>query len=131
MLFARLRWRGRDWVFSLVTCHDDVPDVVTMIPLFIIFAENTAFGFQGSRNWINTFCPSRYPPLPEVLSTSPVAANSCVQIPMELSEAAKIDGASELRIWWSIIMPLAKPAVAAVAIFTFQGAWQDFMGPLI
>lgn len=52
-------------------------------------------------------------------------------IPMELSEAAKIEGASELRIWWSIVMPLTKPALATVAIFTFNGVWQDFMGPLL
>ena len=52
-------------------------------------------------------------------------------IPMELSEAAKMDGASELRIWWNIVMPLSKPILATVAIFTFQGAWQDFMGPLL
>jgi len=52
-------------------------------------------------------------------------------IPTELSEAAKIDRASELRTWWSIILPLSKPALAAIAIFAFQGAWQDFMGPLI
>jgi multiple sugar transport system permease protein len=50
---------------------------------------------------------------------------------MELSEAAKIDGASELRIWWNIITPLTGPALATVAIFQFQGAWQDFMGPLL
>lgn len=50
-------------------------------------------------------------------------------IPTELSEAAKIDGATELRTWWTIILPLSKPALAAIAIFAFQGAWQDFMGP--
>ena len=50
---------------------------------------------------------------------------------MELSEAAKIDGASQLRIWWNVILPLTKPAVATVTIFTFQGTWQDFMRPLL
>jgi multiple sugar transport system permease protein len=52
-------------------------------------------------------------------------------IPMELSEAARIDGASELRIWWSIVMPLTKAALAAIAIFTFQFTWEDFIGPLL
>lgn len=52
-------------------------------------------------------------------------------VPMELSESAKIDGASELRIFWSIVLPLSKPALATVAIFTFQGAWQDFLRPLL
>jgi len=50
---------------------------------------------------------------------------------MELSEAARIDGASEWRIWWSIVVPLTKAGLATVAIFQFQGAWQDFMGPLL
>src|SRR5690606_40079137 len=52
-------------------------------------------------------------------------------IPTELSEAAKIDGASELRIWWSIALPLSRPVLATVAILKFQGSWQDFMGPLL
>lgn len=52
-------------------------------------------------------------------------------IPIELSEAAKIDGAGELRVWWSIVLPLTKSGIATIAIFTFQGAWQDFMGPLL
>jgi multiple sugar transport system permease protein len=52
-------------------------------------------------------------------------------IPMELSEAAKIDGASELRIWWNVIVPLVKPVMAVIAIFTFQGAWEDFFWPLV
>lgn len=129
--FARLRWRGRDWVFSLVLATMMLPDVVTMIPRFIIFAKIPAFGFQGSRNWINTFLPLTIPAFTGSSFYIFLLRQFMRSIPMELSEAAKIDGASELRIWWSIIMPLAKPAVAAVAIFTFQGAWQDFMGPLI
>ncbi|MBN2047001.1 MAG: carbohydrate ABC transporter permease, partial [Anaerolineaceae bacterium] len=52
-------------------------------------------------------------------------------IPMELSEAARIDGAGEFYIYWKIILPLTKPALATIAIFTFNGAWQDFMGPLL
>ena len=129
--FARLRWRGRDWVFSLVLATMMLPDVVTMIPRFIIFAKIPAFVFQGSRNWINTFLPLTIPAFTGSSFYIFRLRQFMRSIPMELSEAAKIDGASELRIWWSIIMPLAKPAVAAVAIFTFQGAWQDFMGPLI
>ncbi|MBN1921775.1 MAG: carbohydrate ABC transporter permease [Anaerolineae bacterium] len=129
--FARLRWRGRDWLFSLVLATMMLPDVVTMIPRFIIFAKIPAFGFQGSRNWINTFLPLTIPAFTGSSFYIFLLRQFIRSIPMELSEAAKIDGASELRIWWSIIMPLAKPAVAAVAIFTFQGAWQDFMGPLI
>ncbi len=129
--FARLRWRARDWIFSLVLATMMLPDVVTMIPRFVLFAKFPAFGFQGSRNWINTFLPLTVPAFAGSSFYIFLLRQFMRSIPMELSEAAKIDGASDLRIWWSIIMPLAKPAVAAVAIFTFQGAWQDFMGPLI
>jgi len=129
--FARLRWPGRDVVFSLVLATMMLPGVVTMIPQFVLFAKLPAFGFQGSQNWINTFLPLTVPAFTGSSFYIFLLRQFMRSIPMELSEAAKIDGASEFRIWWSILMPLTKPAVAAVAIFTFQGAWQDFMGPLI
>ena len=129
--FARLRWPGRDVVFSLVLATMMLPGVVTMIPQFVLFAKLPAFGFQRSQNWINTFLPLTVPAFTGSSFYIFLLRQFMRSIPMELSEAAKIDGASEFRIWWSILMPLTKPAVAAVAIFTFQGAWQDFMGPLI
>ncbi len=129
--FARLRWPGRDVVFSLVLATMMLPGVVTMIPQFVLFAKLPAFGFQGSRNWINTFLPLTVPAFTGSSFYIFLLRQFMRSIPMELSEAAKIDGASEFRIWWNILMPLTKPAVAAVAIFTFQGAWQDFMGPLM
>jgi multiple sugar transport system permease protein len=129
--FARLRWRARDTVFSLVLATMMLPGVVTMIPQFILFSKLPAFGFQGSNNWVNTFLPLTVPAFTGGAFYVFMLRQFMRGIPMELSEAAKIDGASELRIWWSIIMPLTKPALATVAIFTFQGAWQDFMGPLL
>jgi ABC-type glycerol-3-phosphate transport system permease component len=129
--FSRLRWRGRDVLFSLVLATMMLPSVVTMIPQFILFAKLPAFGFQGSRVWTNTFLPLIVPAFTGGAFYIFLLRQYMRTIPMELSEAAKIDGASELRIWWSIILPLTKPAVATVAIFTFQGAWQDFMGPLL
>lgn len=129
--FARLRWKGRDWLFSLVLATMMLPGVVLMIPRFVMFAKLPAFGFMGSRNWINTFLPLIVPAFTGSAFYIFLLRQFMRGIPMELSEAAKIDGASELRIWWSIILPLTKPALAAVAIFTFQGAWQDFMGPLL
>jgi len=129
--FARLRWPGRDVVFSLVLATMMLPGVVTMIPQFVLFAKLPAFGFQGSQNWINTFLPLTVPAFTGSSFYIFLLRQFMRSIPMELSEAAKIDGASEFRIWWNILMPLTKPAVAAVAIFTFQGAWQDFMGPLM
>jgi multiple sugar transport system permease protein len=129
--FARLRWRGRDALFSVVLATMMLPSVVTMIPQFVLFAKLPAFGFQGSRVWTNTFLPLIVPAFTGGAFYIFLLRQFMRSIPMELSEAAKIDGASELRIWWSIIMPLTRPALATVAIFTFQGAWQDFMGPLL
>ncbi len=129
--FARLRWPGRDTVFSLVLATMMLPGIVVLIPQYILFSKLPAFGFQGSDNWINTFLPLVVPPFTGSAFYIFLMRQFMRGIPMEISEAAKIDGASELRIWGQIVLPLTKPAVAAIAIFTFQGAWEDFMGPLL
>jgi len=129
--FSRLRWPGRDQLFSLVLATMMLPGIVTMIPTFILFTKLPAFGFQGSETWTNTFLPLTIPAFTGNAFYIFLARQFMRGIPMELSEAARIDGASELRIWWSIIIPLTKPALAAIAIFSFQGAWEDFMGPLL
>lgn len=129
--FARLRWRGRETVFKLVLATMMLPGVVTLIPQFILFARLPAFGFQGSQVWVNTFLPLTVPAFTANAFYIFLLRQFMRGIPNELSEAAKIDGAGEARIWWSIILPLSKAALAAISIFAFQGAWQDFMGPLI
>jgi multiple sugar transport system permease protein len=129
--FARLRWRGRETMFKLVLATMMLPGVVTMIPQFILFAKLPAFGFQGSQVWVNTFLPLTVPAFTANAFYIFLLRQFMRGIPIELTEAAKIDGASEVRIWWSIILPLSKAALAAISIFAFQGAWQDFMGPLI
>jgi multiple sugar transport system permease protein len=129
--FARLRWRGRDVLFSLVLATMMLPSVVTMIPQFVLFANLPAFGFMGSRVWTNTFLPLIVPAFTGSAFYIFLLRQFMRGIPQDLTDAARIDGAGELRIWWSIIMPMTKPALAVVAIFTFQGAWQDFMGPLL
>jgi ABC-type glycerol-3-phosphate transport system permease component len=129
--FARLRWPGRDKMFSLVLATMMLPGIVTMIPTFILFSKLPAFGFMGSEHWTNTFLPLTVPAFAGNAFYIFLARQFMLGIPMELSEAAKIDGASELRIWWSIILPLTKPALSAIAIFAFQGAWEDFIGPLL
>ncbi len=121
--FARLRWPGRDLWFMIVLGTMMLPGIVTLIPQYILFAE---------LGWVNTFRPLV---VPAWLSTDAFYVFLLRQffrtIPMELSEAAKIDGASELRIWWQIVMPLSRPALAAVTIFAFNGAWGDYLKPLI
>lgn len=130
--FARLHWPGRDVLFGVVLATMMLPGVVTMIPQFIIFSDLPAFGFQGSEVWVNTFLPLTVPAwLAHNAFNVFLMRQFMRNIPIELTEAAKMDGASELRIWWSIALPLSKPVLATIAIFTFQGAWQDFMGPLL
>jgi multiple sugar transport system permease protein len=129
--FARLRWPGRDFLFGIVLATMMIPSVVTMIPSFLVFARLPAFGFQGSPNWINTFLPLTVPAFTGNAFFIFLMRQQMRGIPMELSEAARIDGASEFQIWWQIIVPLVKPVMAVIAIFTFQGAWEDFMGPLL
>lgn len=100
-----------------------MPYVVRLIPLFVIYTK---------LGWINTFLPLIIPPL---LARNPFYVFLFRQffrtIPEELADAARIDGCSEFGIWWRIILPLSKPAMAAVAIFAFQSAWDDFLAPLI
>jgi multiple sugar transport system permease protein len=130
--FARLRWPGRDLLFSVVLATMMLPGIVTLIPQFILYSRLPAFGFQGSNTWVNTFLPLTVPSWFAASAFNIFLLRQFMRgIPMELSEAAKIDGASELRIWWNIIMPLTKPALATIAIFSFQGSWQDFTGPLL
>lgn len=121
--FARLRWPGRDVWFSLVLATMMLPGVVTMIPTYVLFSKI---------HWVNTFLPLI---VPSYLGGGAFYIFLLRQfyrgIPMELSEAARIDGAGELRIWWQIVMPLCQPVLATVTIFAFNGTWQDYMGPLI
>lgn len=129
--FARLRWPGRDLMFGLVLATMMLPTVVTLIPQFILFSKLPAFGFQGSDIWVNTFLPLTVPAWTGNAFYIFLLRQFMRGIPQELSEAARIDGANEFQIWWRIVMPLTKPALATVAIFAFQGAWQEFMGPLL
>jgi len=120
--FSRLRWKGRDICFYLMLATMMLPYQVTMIPLFRIFRE---FG------WVNTFLPL----LIGGLFGSPffifMLRQFFLTIPKDLDDAATIDGCSEFGIFFRIILPLTKPALATVALFQFLGSWNDFLGPLI
>ena len=121
--FARIRFIGRDLIFILVLSTMMVPGQVTIIPLYILFVE---------LGWLNTFWPLIVPTwfgggaffiflLRQFILT----------INPELDDAARIDGCGWLGIYARITLPLIKPALAAVAIFSFMGTWNDFFGPLI
>ncbi len=120
--FARFRFPGRDALFVVLLATLMVPFVVRLVPLFILFQK---------LGWINTFLPLVVPSFFGTPFFIFLMRQFFMTIPSELVDAARIDGAGELRIWAQIMMPLSKPVLAAVAIFAFQNTWNDFLGPLV
>ena len=120
--FARIKWPGRDLFFGVTLATMMVPFPVLMVPTFALFK------WLG---WVGTFRPLWVPSFFASAFSIFLLRQFYRTIPMELSEAAKIDGCSELRIFTDIIAPLSRPALMVVALFTFMGAWNDFLGPLI
>jgi multiple sugar transport system permease protein len=120
--FARLRAPGKDILFLIMLATMMLPYPVTMIPIYI--------GFE-SMGWVNTFLPLIVP----AFFGSPfyifLMRQFFLTLPVELEDAARIDGANTPQIIWHVILPISKPALATVAIFTFQASWNDFLGPLI
>ena len=119
---ARIPWPGRNILFILTIATLMLPFQVTMIPLFIVFKN---------LGWVNSWYPLIVPHWFGGALYIFLLRQFFMTIPMELSEAARIDGASELRIYSRIILPLSKPALATVAIFEFIARWRDYIGPLI
>jgi multiple sugar transport system permease protein len=121
--FARISWPGRNVLFLLMLATLMLPYQVTMIPLFVVFSK--VF------HWVNTFLPLTVPAFFGDAFSIFLLRQFFMGIPQELSEAAFIDGASEWGIFTRIILPLAKPALATVALVNFIGTWNDFLNPLI
>jgi ABC-type glycerol-3-phosphate transport system permease component len=121
--FARLEFRGRDLWFGVVMAIMMIPFFVLMIPSFVMFSR---------LGWVNTYLPLTVP-----FFFGGGAFNIFLlrqffrTIPKELADAACIDGCSEFGIYWRIMLPLAKPALTTVAIFTFLNSWNDLIGPLL
>ncbi|NMB25759.1 MAG: carbohydrate ABC transporter permease [Firmicutes bacterium] len=122
--FSRLKWPGRDFWFIVLLSTMMLPYQVTMVPVYLIF---TRLG------WINTFKPLTIPPFLAGGGAFYIflLRQFFMTIPKELDEAAIIDGCSTFRILWQIILPLSKPALVTVAIFTFIAHWNSFLSPLI
>ncbi len=120
--FARLRAPGKNFLFLLLLATMMLPYPVTMVPVFVIFSK---------LGWVNTFLPLILPTFLGVPFYIFLLRQFFMTIPRELEDAARIDGANTLQIIWHVIVPLSKPALAAVAIFTFQATWNDFLAPLI
>ena len=119
---SRMRWRGRQAAFVLVLSTLMLPPQVTIVPLYVIFVRI---------GWIGSLKPLIVPAFFGDAFTIFLLRQFFMTIPEELSEAARVDGASELQILTRVIMPLAKPAIAAVALFQFLYCWNDFFGPLL
>jgi len=120
--FARLKFKGRDALFFIMISTMALPAEVTMVPVF------TLFRIVG---WYGTFLPLIVPYFAGNALFIFLLKQFFQTIPEELAEAARMDGSSELRIWWQIMLPLAKPALATVALFQFLATWNDFFGPLL
>ncbi|MCZ7543161.1 MAG: carbohydrate ABC transporter permease [Anaerolineae bacterium] len=121
--FARMRFPGRDFWFAIVIGTMMMPYVVLVVPTFVIFSR---------LGWIDTFLPLTVPQFFGGGAFNIFLLRQFFRtIPEELSDAARIDGATEFGIYWRIMLPLAKPALITVAIFTFLNTWNDFFGPLI
>ena len=120
--FARVRWPGRDIVFILLLATMMLPGQVTFIPLYVIYAK---------LGWVGTFLPLVIPTFLANPFFVFLLRQFFLGIPSELSDAARIDGASELRILAQIIVPLSWPALITVGLFTFIDKWTDFFGPLV
>lgn len=120
--FARLRWPGRNVAFALTLATMMVPFPVLMVPVFALFRN---------LDWIGTYRPLWIPSWFGAAFNIFLLRQFFRTIPFELSEAAKIDGCSEWRIFSQIVLPLSKPALAVVALLSFLATWKDFLGPLI
>lgn len=121
--FARISFPGRDFWFMLVLASIMLPGAVTLIPLFVVYSKI---------GWLDTFYPLIVPAYFGGGAFNIFFMRQYFKtIPVELEEAAIMDGAGRFRIWWQIILPLSKPVLATVSVLTFQGVWNSFYGPLI
>ena len=120
--FSRLRWPGRDKIFMIVIATMILPYQVTLIPLYLMYTKV---------GWIGTFLPLTLPGFFGNAFFIFLMRQFLVGIPKEITESARIDGASEFTIFLKLIMPISKPVLATVAIMSFMNSWKDFLGPLV
>ena len=120
--FSRIQWPGRNVLFLVLLATMMLPGQVTMIPVFSIFR---------TLGWVDTILPLTVPHFLGTAFFIFMLRQFFLTIPLELSDAARIDGCTEWGIYRRVIMPLSRPALATVGLFTFINAWNDFNGPLI
>ncbi len=119
--FAKLRFRGRDRLFRALTLGLVIPVQVAMLPLFLLMKQ---------LGMINTYWGVIIPGLASIFGIF-LVRQYALSIPDDLLDAARIDGAGEFRIYWSVVLPTVRPILATLAIWTFLSTWNDFMWPLI
>lgn len=120
--FAKIKFKGRNALFVILLATMLIPAFVTLVPQYIIFSK---------LGWVNTYLPLIAPAFLGSAFYIFLLRQFMLTIPNELSEAAIMDGASHFKIWWHIMLPLTKPALIIVALFAFNGAWNDLLGPLL
>jgi len=121
--FSRVKWRGRNMIFGILMSGMMLPGAVTLIPTYLAW---------GALSKVNTFWPLILPAFfGGGIFNIFLLRQFYNSIPMELDEAAFVDGASNLQIYAKIIVPLSRPAIVVVALFTFLGVWNDYFGPII
>ncbi|PLR82124.1 sugar ABC transporter ATP-binding protein [Bacillus canaveralius] len=120
--FAKICFKGRNVLFVIVLSTMLIPGFVTMVPQYILFSN---------LGWLNTYLPLIVPAFLGSAFFIFLLRQFMMSIPNELIEAAVLDGANHFHIWWNIALPLTKPALVAVAILAFNGAWNDLLGPLL
>jgi multiple sugar transport system permease protein len=119
---AKVDWLGRRPLLGVLIITMLLPSVVTMVPTYVIFRD---------LGWVNTYLPLIVPSFLGTPYYIFLFRQFFLRIPESMSEAARVEGASELRIYASIIVPVSRPVIAAVAALTFVQAWTDYLGPLI
>jgi multiple sugar transport system permease protein len=121
--FSRLEWKGRNIVFALMLGTLMVPDQMTMVPQYVLFYK---------LGWLRSFNPIT---LPGFFAGGAalifLLRQFMLTIPKEIDEAAMMDGANPLQIWWYVIMPLCRPAIATISIFLFVGNWNSLFRPVV
>ncbi len=119
--FAKLRFGGRDRLFGLLLSAVVIPPQVGMLPLFLLMKK---------LHLVNSYWGAIVPSMATMFGIF-LIRQFMLSVPQDLLEAARLDGAGELRIYWSVVMPLARPILATLATFMFMSTWNDFMWPLI
>jgi multiple sugar transport system permease protein len=133
--FSKLHFRGRDAIFWLVLASQMIPGIVTLIPSFIAIKNMPLAGGndwlgRGGHGLLNSYAGLIIPGVGGAFGVF-LLRQFFVTVPDDLLDAARVDGAGEFSIFARIVLPLAKPALAALSIFTFQGYWNDFVWPLV